>query len=315
MTRRGIAGIAGVVALATCHSPASGQGLDRERSVSVTGPAGRTLEREVHSNRAPGSRSRGVEVHRPGGATFQRDLSIERSSGSSRGYDAPRPFGPGPGMVVERGVVIERGRPWGGPPIGIAAPFFNFSFGRAFPPFPPPIFVAGPPVFVAAPPPPVYGSPAPVVVPTEPIPPADPLADALGRFRSGHDNSRRDGALTLGRIGDPRAVPALIDRLERDGERDVRVASAWALSEIGDPRAAVALERAALFDKRREVREAATSAYQRLARDAPTEVEAEADPDATPEAIQPRARDVPPPPPEPFPTRPEGGLVGFPDSR
>ena len=74
------------------------------------------------------------------------------------------------------------------------------------------------------------------------------------------------GRSTLGRIGDDRAVGSLIDRLEHDGDRDVRVAAAWALGEIGDERAALTLQRASLSDRKHEVREAANIAYRKLPR-------------------------------------------------
>ena len=85
--------------------------------------------------------------------------------------------------------------------------------------------------------------------PPQPPPAFDAFADAMGRLKSFHARSRRDGALTLGRIGDPRAVPALNERLEHDFDKDVRVAAAWALGEIGDERGAVALERAVISDE------------------------------------------------------------------
>ena len=78
------------------------------------------------------------------------------------------------------------------------------------------------------PPPPAYvyppPQPPPVIVQAPPPSPADPLADALGRLKSLHGSSRRDGALALGRIGDDRAVGPLIERLEHDFDSDVRVA-------------------------------------------------------------------------------------------
>ena len=98
----------------------------------------------------------------------------------------------------------------------------------------------------------------------QPPPAFDPFADAIGRLKSFHGSSRRDGALTLGRIGDPRAVPALNERLEHDFDKEVRVAAAWAIGEIADEGGAVALERAAIHDKRHEVRDAATIALKKL---------------------------------------------------
>jgi HEAT repeat protein len=94
----------------------------------------------------------------------------------------------------------------------------------------------------------------------------DPVANALARLRSNHDNSRRDGAKTLGQLGDARAVPALVDRLQNDNDKDVRQAAAWALGEIGDPRAASSLEYASRSDWRQDVRTEAAHAIARLQR-------------------------------------------------
>ena len=55
-----------------------------------------------------------------------------------------------------------------------------------------------------------------------------------------------------------------MERLEKDNEKEVRVAAAWALGEIGDPRATLALDRAALYDRRQDVRAAASQAMVRL---------------------------------------------------
>ncbi len=48
-------------------------------------------------------------------------------------------------------------------------------------------------------------------------------------------------ALSLGRIGDRRAIDALVDSLQKDGEVQVRLMAAFALGEIEDPSAADAL--------------------------------------------------------------------------
>jgi HEAT repeat protein len=145
----------------------------------------------------------------------------------------------------------------------------------------------------------------------------DEFNDAYGRLRSLHANSRRDGALTLGRLRDPRAVPALVERLEKDGDKRVRMAAAWALAEIGDPRAAVPLEKAALYDKKQDVRDIAAKAYKQLPKEdastlppgagEPTSVEIQASANGTaPRRTRtPAERETPPPPPAPEP--------GFPD--
>jgi hypothetical protein len=138
----------------------------------------------------------------------------------------------------------------------------NFSFGALLgPPIPPPVVLAPGPVAVA--PGPVLVAPGPAVVPAPPVR-MDPYADALGRLSSRHAPSRRDGALTLGMIRDPRAVPALADLLQHDWETEVRVASARSLGAIGDPKAAGPLEEAAMHDRSREVRQAAPQAFARL---------------------------------------------------
>jgi hypothetical protein len=105
-----------------------------------------------------------------------------------------------------------------------------------------------------------YVVPGPVYV----RPGFDPFQDALGRLRSRHDNSRRDGAVTLGRIGDPRAVPDLIWLLGQDNDAEVRTAAAFALGAIGDPNAAGALRQAAGSDRNRKVRQAATHAFGKI---------------------------------------------------
>ncbi len=84
------------------------------------------------------------------------------------------------------------------------------------------------------------------------------------RLQSFHSNNRKDAAYTLGRLGDPRAVPSLIHVLKYDSSKDVRIASAIALGEIGGSDAAVALERCAIYDHKEEVRKAATTALDRL---------------------------------------------------
>jgi hypothetical protein len=185
---------------------------------------------------------------------------------------------------------------FGAPAIGIGLPFFNFMFSA-----PPPVYVAPPPVVVAQ-------QPQTIVV--EQPPPYDPFADAYGRLKSYHSNSRRDGSLTLGRMGDPRAVPALMERLEKDNEKDVRVAAAWALGEIGDPRATLALDRAALYDRRQDVRNAASQAMARLQQAQETVVESapvQSAPstigDEIPEPLPLNGpEDTPPPPPRPEPS-------------
>jgi HEAT repeat protein len=66
----------------------------------------------------------------------------------------------------------------------------------------------------------------------------EPLMAALGDQR---DSVRMNAAKALGRIGNVRAVPGLIDLLRRDRDDYVRMAAAEALGLIGDPRAVPAL--------------------------------------------------------------------------
>ncbi len=239
-----------------------------ERDIKVTGPRGRSIERHVQAARRPGAIDREVRVQRPGG-TIERDVHLRSMGGfAPRHHASPRVierdfYVRRPPVVVERNVYVGRG-----PALGIA-PIFSFMFGSPPPP-PPPVVVVPEPVYVEPAPPPVvvYQPPQRYV----PAPPqqtvvVDPVASAAERLQSHHDNSRRDGAITLGRLGDPRAVPALMDRLENDDEKEVRMAAAWALAEIGDPRAGASLQKAALFDKREEVREVASRSYARLPRE------------------------------------------------
>ncbi len=266
-----------LVLLGTLVGASGARGQVGERDTKLTGPRGRTIERSIRTERGPGFIDRQVEMKRPG-ETLIRDTRIQQPGGYG-----PRPgFRPGPPgrpVVVERDVIVERA-PLIAP---FVAPFLSFSFGSPPPPPPPPVIYVPEPVYYPEPmfvPQPVYVNPPPVVVaapplvstqPPAPVVPAEPplspqVADAMGRLASFHHQSRRDGCLTLGHLGDPRAVGPLTERVEHDLDREVRVAAAWALGEIADPRAAVALERAALYDKRQEVRDAANTAYRRLPR-------------------------------------------------
>jgi hypothetical protein len=251
MDARFRSGVTSAWLVASCLGATAAAQQVIERDTTLTGPRGRTIERSIRTERGPGFVDRQVEIKRPG-ETLIRDTRIFSPG--------PRPgFAPGPGprfyggrpivenFFVQRPAVVA-------PVIGV--PFFSLfvgggggggGFGGGF---------GGGPV-----------GPPPVAVPPsvpQPPPPVDPIADPLGRLKSLHSNSRRDGCLALGSLHDPRAVPALIERLEKDIEKEVRVAAAWALGEIGDPRGAVPLERAALLDKRHDVREAAKTAYDRL---------------------------------------------------
>ncbi len=226
-----------MLAVGLVGSLAAGQVVEQERDTKITGPRGRTIERDIKVQRGPGFVDRQVEIKRPG-ETIIRDTRIQNVPGG-RGFGGPRYYG-GPRFVEN--VIVQR------PPVVsafVGVPALSFFFGGGG--------GGGGGGFVGGPP------PAP-----QPPPAFDPFADALGRLKSFHGSSRRDGALTLGRIGDPRAVPALNERLEHDFDKEVRVASAFALGEIADERGAVALEKAALYDKRQDVREAAKVALKKI---------------------------------------------------
>ena len=320
MRTRMRAGLALVAGIGLVGATARGQVV--ERDTKVTGPRGRTIERQVRTQRGPGYINREVDIRRPAGE-FQRDTTIRTGpvgpgprgwvGGGGYGGFGPRGFGPGGPVFVERNVfVAPPPRPAGFFSLGL--PFFGLSVGAPAL-FPPPVVVAPPPVVVAPPPPVVAGAPQPYPGQGQgqgapPVQVVDPLTVPLNQLQSYHGNLRRDGALALGRIGDPRAVPALMERLKADSDREVRIAAAWALGEIGDPRAGVYLERAALFDKKQDVRDAAAAAYKRLPREGAAPADAPAT-EAPPTAVPPAAADAPPPfdpnTPPPPPT-PDGGF-------
>jgi hypothetical protein len=131
-------------------------------------------------------------------------------------------------------------------------------------------------------------------------PPPDQVALETQRLQSFYPSNRKEAAYTLGRLGDPRAVPSLINALKHDIFHDVRVAAAIALGEIGGSDAAIALERCSIYDKRDDVRKAATTAMARLnakAKAAAGEASRAGVPLSTPtppEAASPFRGDVPP---------------------
>jgi len=97
-----------------------------------------------------------------------------------------------------------------------------------------------------------------------PPPPPDQVALMTQRLQNFYPSNRKEAAYTLGRLQDPRAVPALVHTLKYDTWKDVRIASAIALGEIGGSEAAVALERDAVYDHKEEVRKVASTALERL---------------------------------------------------
>ncbi len=253
----------------SCGVSQSWAQITRERDVTITGPRGRSIERRIQTERGPGFVDRQVNIRRPNG-TYQSDVRLQRGPANFG-----RGFVPGRGGFVSGGwddrpvfvnrevVVPNEGVPLL-PALAVGGGLFGLGMltGSALSSAPPP-----PPAYIMAPaPPPVvyYNAPQPY----SPAPPAtvvvDPVANAMGRLKSHHDHSRRDGAAVLGRLRDPRAVPALVDRLKNDWAKEVRVAAATALGEIGDPRALVPLERATVYDKRQEVRDAAASSLSRI---------------------------------------------------
>jgi hypothetical protein len=175
---------------------------------------------------------------------------VPRVAGLGAGGYGGRP------MVFERNVFVAP-RPaasWSfgffGAPI-VALPFWQ--------PAPPPVVIApqvGAPGVQpgAGPGPGAAGNPSPL----------DPVALAAQRLQSFHASSRRDGAQTLGRLGDPRAVPALVHALKYDSSKDVRIAAAQALGQIGGNDSEVVLERCIVYEKKEEVRDAAALALRRL---------------------------------------------------
>ena len=243
--------------------PAGALGQVRERDVTITGPRGRTVERHLESRMGPNGLTRDTTITRPGG-TFH----------SESHFGGPPPFGPGPrNVIVERNVFVNGGNP------GIN-PWASFGLGAALgtgagilldrtvlaPP--PPVFV-GPPVYFAPQPPPtvIYNAPVPYL----PAPPAqtivvDPVAQQIARLTSHYAPSRREASAVLGRLGDARAVPALVERLKLDTDKSVRITAAQSLARIGDPKASIFLERSSIYDKKQEVRDAAAAALARMPR-------------------------------------------------
>jgi len=66
---------------------------------------------------------------------------------------------------------------------------------------------------------------------------------------------KRNSALALGNIGNPRAIPSLVKTLQEDADSMVRGHTAWALGKIGGRKAKFALEKVLKSEEDREVRE------------------------------------------------------------
>ncbi|HZW34705.1 MAG TPA: HEAT repeat domain-containing protein [Isosphaeraceae bacterium] len=224
------------------------RGQTFERDTTITGPRGRTIQRQVEIKRGPGTIQRDIQITRPGG-TFDRQVQLQRTPVPGRGF-IPGPW-PRPPWWGPRPLVIAQPAPAFG--LGLmAAPFLNFSFGGG-----------GGGGFGGGPGGPGPGGPGPGGGAQAP-PPPDQVALQCQRCQSFSPSARKDAAYTLGRLGDPRAVPSLVHLLKYDNFKDVRVAAAIALGEVGGSDAAVALERASIYDHREDVRKAATAALNRL---------------------------------------------------
>src|SRR5271166_2702707 len=186
-----------------------------ERDTKITGPRGRSINRQVDIERGPGTFQRQVQIQRPGG-TLERSTTIQRGwggfPGGGFGGFRPLPFFPGPRPVTSWGLGITAA------PI-ITIPFFGgggaaFGGGGA---------VAGPgmggPGMAAgggvAGPGSVPGAPQGAAAQPNPL---DPVALAAQKLQSYHASSRRDGARELGQLGDPRALPPRARR-QRGGSR------------------------------------------------------------------------------------------------
>ena len=295
MVAMGVGVCAGVIPLA---GPTRAIGQVSERDVTITGPRGRTVERQMESRVTPFGVDRRTIVRRPGG-TFERDVHMARPGG----YWGGGGFGPGPRppVFVERNVFVNGG---GGNALGAGLLGAAVGTGAglligsalASPP-PQPVYVAPAPFFVTpgttvvvSPPVRYVRQPPPTVV-------IDEVALALGRLQSTHETSRRDACYQLGRMGDSRAIQGLFERLKFDKAKDVRVAAATAIGQIGDPGAAVLLQRAITYDKKQEVRDAAAVALARLPKPMTAAAPVMASPYTTPSepAFEPVER-VPPPP-------------------
>lgn len=219
-----------------------------ERDTTITGPRGRSIQRQVEIQRGPGTIDRQVTIKRPGG-TLERQTMIQRSPVMGR-RPIPGPW-PRPAWIGPRPVVIGQPVPAFG--FGLmAAPLLNFSFGGA----------GGGMGFGGGMGGGLPGGPGGPGA--QPPPPPDQVALMCQRLQSFYSGSRKEAAYTLGRLGDSRAVPSLVHVLKYDNFKDVRVAAAIALGEIGGSDAAVALERSSIYDHREDVRKAATTALERL---------------------------------------------------
>lgn len=89
----------------------------------------------------------------------------------------------------------------------------------------------------------------------------NPLCDALTHEDAG---VRAAALLALGDLGNPAALPHLVERLARDGNSMVREAAAQSLGRLGDRTTEVALAQAAEADVKGKVRKAAKAALEQV---------------------------------------------------
>ena len=90
------------------------------------------------------------------------------------------------------------------------------------------------------------------------------LEKRLRELGSRDKGERKKAAEKLGKLGDRRAVPALIQAMRNDPEEDVREEAAEALGKIGDRSALPALRWAARHDREDDVREEAEDAIEEI---------------------------------------------------
>ncbi|WP_422925183.1 HEAT repeat domain-containing protein [Singulisphaera sp. PoT] len=287
-----------LIALGAGSTTSWAQVVERQRDVTITGPRGRTIERSITTERGPGFVERQVNITRPGGS-MHSDVFAHRAGprpmGPPPGFRPGPAFGPGPawrGWGPRPAVVeVNNGISPGAAILGGAGLFgLGMVAGSAMSaPAPAPVYAvpAQPPVVVVNQPQPYSATPPP-----PPTVVVDLVNDEVKRLQSYHSSTRRDACNNLGRMRDPRAIPALLERLKYDNYTDVRVAAANALGEIGDPQVAVYLERATVYDKKQAVRDAAAASLSRLPREVPVQARAAGSSRAAP-------IESTPPPPEP----------------
>ena len=201
--RRGVFGLftLGMVALAF---GALAEGQTIERDTTITGPRGRTIQRDVEIKRGPGTIDRQVQIKRPGG-TLERSVQVQRSPGMG-------PWRPPIGGPWARPAWIPRPVVVGPPAVGfglLAAPMLNFSFGGGGGGIGG--GVGGPGPGMGGP-----GGPGPGGPAAGTPPPPDQTALLTQRLQSIVPSHRKDAAYALGQSGDPRAIPSLVHVLKYD---------------------------------------------------------------------------------------------------